>query len=150
VDRYFSILVFGTGSCVIDSRHHSITHGYGVLLKLFQIVFRFRIFSNIFLGLEKVLISFFLNNLLAEYFIAVAMTGLDQNMMQKNLSCKSLGEAQKNIFWFSIVMVIVNVFFLSLGVLLLYMYYNEYGGTALPTNMQKQGKVYNRSSVSKP
>ena len=46
------------------------------------------------------------------------MTGLDQNMMQKNLSLKSLGEARKNMFWFSIVMVIVNVLFLSLGVLL--------------------------------
>lgn len=51
-------------------------------------------------------------------FIAVAMTGLDQNMMQKNLSCKSLPDAQKNIYWFSVIVVIVNVFFLALGVLL--------------------------------
>lgn len=54
--------------------------------------------------------------------MAIAMTGLDQNMMQKNLSCKSLGDAQKNITWFSIVLVIVNVFFLALGILL-YQYY---------------------------
>ena len=66
--------------------------------------------------------NFFLKEFIGGVFIAVAMTGLDQNMMQKNLSCKSLGEAQKNIFWFSVVMVIVNVFFLSLGVLL-YQYY---------------------------
>jgi len=66
--------------------------------------------------------NFFVKEFIGGIFIAVAMTGLDQNMMQKNLSCKSLGEAQKNIFWFSIVMVIVNIFFLSLGVLL-YQYY---------------------------
>lgn len=68
--------------------------------------------------------SFFGKQFLGGIFIAVAMTGLDQNMMQKNLSCKSLGEAQKNIFWFSVVMVIVNLFFLSLGALL-YMYQQE-------------------------
>ncbi len=68
--------------------------------------------------------SFFPKQFLGGVFIAVAMTGLDQNMMQKNLSCKSLGDAQKNIFWFSIVMVIVNVFFLSLGALL-YLYYGQ-------------------------
>ncbi len=51
-------------------------------------------------------------------FIAIAMTGLDQDMMQKNLSCKNLGDAQKNMFWFSIVLVFVNLLFLSLGVLL--------------------------------
>jgi solute:Na+ symporter, SSS family len=66
--------------------------------------------------------NFFVKEFIGGIFIAVAMTGLDQNMMQKNLSCKSLDEAQKNIFWFSVVMVIVNIFFLSLGVLL-YQYY---------------------------
>jgi len=53
--------------------------------------------------------------------MAIVMTGLDQDMMQKNLSCKSLGDAQKNMFWFSIVLVFVNLLFLSLGALL-YMY----------------------------
>lgn len=51
-------------------------------------------------------------------FITIAMTGLDQDMMQKNLTCKSLGESQKNMFWFSIVLIPINLFFLSLGVLL--------------------------------
>ncbi|GAB1307508.1 sodium:solute symporter [Urechidicola sp. KH5] len=51
-------------------------------------------------------------------FIAIVMTGLDQDMMQKNLTCKTLKDAQKNIFWFTVVLVIVNFFFLSLGVLL--------------------------------
>jgi Na+/proline symporter len=51
-------------------------------------------------------------------FIAIVMTGLDQDMMQKNLTCKTLKDAQKNMFWFTIVLVIVNILFLSLGVLL--------------------------------
>ena len=54
-------------------------------------------------------------------FIAIAMTGLDQDLMQKNLTCKNIGEAQKNMFWFTVIMVIVNMFFLALGALL-YMY----------------------------
>ncbi len=51
-------------------------------------------------------------------FIAIVMTGLDQDMMQKNLSCRNLKDAQKNMFWFSIVLVVVNLLFLSLGALL--------------------------------
>lgn len=82
--------------------------------------------------------NFFFKEFIGGVFIAVAMTGLDQNMMQKNLSCKSLGEAQKNIFWFSIVMVIVNIFFLSLGVLL-YQYY-AHSLIELPMNAET-GKV---------
>jgi Na+/proline symporter len=82
--------------------------------------------------------NFFVKEFIGGVFIAVAMTGLDQNMMQKNLSCKSLGEAQKNIFWFSIVMVIVNIFFLSLGVLL-YQYY-AHSLIDLPMNAET-GKV---------
>lgn len=82
--------------------------------------------------------NFFFKEFIGGIFIAVAMTGLDQNMMQKNLSCKSLGEAQKNIFWFSIVMVIVNVFFLSLGVLL-YQYYQS-SGIEMPMNAET-GKI---------
>lgn len=82
--------------------------------------------------------NFFFKEFIGGIFIAVAMTGLDQNMMQKNLSCKSLGEAQKNIFWFSIVMVIVNICFLSLGALL-YQYYQT-SGIALPINLET-GKI---------
>lgn len=79
--------------------------------------------------------NFFFKEFIGGIFIAVAMTGLDQNMMQKNLSCKSLSEAQKNIHWFSAVMVIVNVFFLSLGVLL-YQYYS-FSGIEVPTATDK-------------
>jgi solute:Na+ symporter, SSS family len=51
-------------------------------------------------------------------FIAIVMTGLDQDMMQKNLSCRNIGEAQKNMFSFSAVLVFVNLLFLTLGALL--------------------------------
>jgi len=54
----------------------------------------------------------------AGMFIAIAMTGLDQDMMQKNLSCKNLGDAQKNMIWLSIILVFVNVIFLYLGAML--------------------------------
>ena len=82
--------------------------------------------------------NFVLKEFIGGVFIAVAMTGLDQNMMQKNLTCKSLKEAQKNIFWFSIVMMIVTFCFLSLGALL-FQYY-DYAGLTLPTNAET-GKV---------
>ncbi|HQQ95455.1 MAG TPA: sodium:solute symporter [Bacteroidia bacterium] len=67
--------------------------------------------------------NFVLKEFLGGVFIAASMTGLDQNMMQKNLSCSSLAEAQKNIFWFSLVMMLVTFCFLSLGALL-YQYYD--------------------------
>jgi Na+/proline symporter len=61
---------------------------------------------------------FFLKQFFAGAFIAIVMTGLDQDMMQKNLTCRTLKEAQKNMFWFSIVLVFVNILFLAMGVLL--------------------------------
>ncbi len=61
---------------------------------------------------------YFLKDFLSGAFIAIVMTGLDQDLMQKNLTCKNIGEAQKNMFWFYLVLVFVNVLFLSLGALL--------------------------------
>ncbi|WP_226391324.1 sodium:solute symporter [Penaeicola halotolerans] len=63
-------------------------------------------------------------------FIAIVMTGLDQDMMQKNLTCRNIGEAQKNMFWFTIILVIVNLLFLTLGALLYI--YAEAKGIAIP------------------
>lgn len=60
----------------------------------------------------------FVKQFLSGAFIAIVMTGLDQDMMQKNLTCRSLKDAQKNVFWFTIVLVFVNFLFLALGVLL--------------------------------
>lgn len=64
--------------------------------------------------------------LLGGIFVTIAMTGLDQDMMQKNLSCKNIGEAQKNMFTFTAVFVVINIFFLSVGALL-YVYASKYG-----------------------
>lgn len=72
----------------------------------------------------------FFKQFLSGAFIAIVMTGLDQDLMQKNLTCKNIGEAQKNMFWFTIVLVFVNLLFLSLGALM-YLYANE-KGIALP------------------
>jgi SSS family transporter len=64
---------------------------------------------------------FFWKQFIAGMLITITMTGLDQDMMQKNLSCKNLNDAQKNMFWFSIILMIVNFSFLMLGgVLYLY------------------------------
>jgi len=63
-------------------------------------------------------------------FIAIAMTGLDQEIMQKNLTCKTLGDAQKNMFWFSLTIVFVNLLFLTLGALLYI--YSAQKGLAIP------------------
>ena len=62
--------------------------------------------------------KFFWKQFASGAFITIVMTGLDQDLMQKNLACRSLRDAQKNMFWFTLTLVAVNVFFLTLGVLL--------------------------------
>ena len=68
----------------------------------------------------------FLKQFLSGVFMAIVMTGLDQDQMQKNLSCKNLGEAKKNMFVFSTILIVVDLLFLSLGALL-YIYSSEIG-----------------------
>jgi Na+/proline symporter len=62
---------------------------------------------------------FFIKQFFSGMFITIVMTGLDQEMMQKNLSCRNIREAQKNMFTFSGILVGVNLLFLFLGALLL-------------------------------
>ncbi|HYV93209.1 MAG TPA: sodium:solute symporter [Chitinophagales bacterium] len=62
--------------------------------------------------------KYFFKQFLSGVFITIAMTGLDQEMMQKNLSCRSLNEAKKNMFTFSFILVLVNLLFLMLGAVL--------------------------------
>jgi Na+/proline symporter len=69
---------------------------------------------------------YFWKQFLGGMFTTIAMTGLDQDMMQKNLSCKSLKEAQKNMVSYGFGFLPVNIIFLSLGILL-YMYAREVG-----------------------
>jgi len=78
----------------------------------------------------------FIKQFFAGMFIAIAMTGLDQDLMQKNLTCKNLREAQKNMFSFVVVLVLVNFVFLVMGALL-YLYADAQN-IALPS---KAGKI---------
>jgi SSS family transporter len=76
--------------------------------------------------------KFFVKQILSGAFITITMTGLDQDMMQKNLTCKSLRDAQKNVLTSSFFFVVVNVLFMSLGAALIY--YAQETGLQLPTN----------------
>lgn len=62
--------------------------------------------------------QYFWKQFISGAFITIVMTGLDQDMMQKNLSCKNLKDAQKNMMWFTVILVIANLMFLVLGLLL--------------------------------
>ena len=61
----------------------------------------------------------FVKQFLSGVFIVIVMTGLDQDMMQKNLSCRNLKEAQKNMYWYGLAFTPVNFLFLCMGILLL-------------------------------
>jgi Na+/proline symporter len=72
--------------------------------------------------------GYFLKQIVGGAFITIAMTGLDQEMMQKNISVKNLKDSQKNMLSFSVILVFVNLLFLLLGGLLyLYAYHNGAG-----------------------
>lgn len=73
---------------------------------------------------------YFWKQFLGGAFIALTMTGMDQEIMQKNLTCRTLGDAQKNMFWFSLITAVVNLLFLVLGALLYI--YSETHGLAIP------------------
>ncbi len=83
--------------------------------------------------------KFFVKQILSGAFITITMTGLDQDMMQKNLTCKSLKDAQKNVMTSSFFFVLVNVLFMSLGAALIY--YVQEVGLQLPVN--ESGVVVN-------
>lgn len=83
--------------------------------------------------------KFFIKQILSGAFITITMTGLDQDMMQKNLSCKTLRDAQKNVMTSSFFFVLVNILFMSLGAALIY--YAQETGLQLPTN--ESGVVVN-------
>ncbi len=74
----------------------------------------------------------FTKQFLGGVFVTIGMFGLDQDLMQKNLSCKNLTDAQKNMLTFTFVFVIINLFFLSVGALL-YIYANKMG-IAIPVD----------------
>lgn len=83
--------------------------------------------------------KFFVKQILSGAFITITMTGLDQDMMQKNLTCKTLRDAQKNVMTSSFFFVLVNILFMSLGAALIY--YAQETGLQLPMN--ESGVVVN-------
>ena len=62
--------------------------------------------------------TFFWKQFLSGIFITIVMTGLDQDMMQKNLSCRNLKDAQKNMYWYGFAFIPINLLFMSLGAML--------------------------------
>ena len=74
--------------------------------------------------------KYWVKQLLAGMFITITMTGLDQDMMQKNLTCRTLRDAQKNVMTSSLLFIVVNILFLSLGAALLA--YADQTGFVLP------------------
>ncbi|MBK6609770.1 MAG: sodium:solute symporter [Sphingobacteriales bacterium] len=76
--------------------------------------------------------NYFFKQFLSGAFIAIAMTGLDQDLMQKNNSCRSLPEAQKNMLTSSTILLFVNMCFVGLGALLYV--YAQAKGLVLPKN----------------
>jgi Na+/proline symporter len=87
-------------------------------------------YSKVFFYEDYMKGNFVLKQILGGIFVTIAMVGLDQDLMQKNLSCKNIGEAQKNMFTFTGIFVVINIFFLSVGALL-YLY-AEKNGIAVP------------------
>jgi len=90
-------------------------------------------YSKIFFFDDYMKGTYFVKQILGGIFVTIAMVGLDQDLMQKNLSCATIGEAQKNMFTFTGIFVIINIFFLSVGALL-YIYANK-NGIAVPTDL---------------
>jgi SSS family transporter len=88
----------------------------------------FEKYSSVFVTDSFLVKNHFLKSFTGGIFITICMTGLDQDMMQKNLSCKNLKEAQKNMVAFSFVLVLVTGLFMLLGALL-YIYAQREGIT---------------------
>ena len=90
-------------------------------------------YSKIFFFDDYMKGTYFVKQILGGIFVTIAMVGLDQDLMQKNLSCATIGEAQKNMFTFTGIFVIINIFFLSVGALLYI--YAEKNGVSVPTDL---------------
>ena len=95
--------------------------------------------SRIFVMDDWVSKQNFWKQFLSGVFIVIVMTGLDQDMMQKNLTCKTLREAQKDMCAYGVAFVPANLLFLSLGVLLVMFGLPEKGDALLPAFVQQSG-----------
>ena len=95
--------------------------------------------SRIFVFDDWVSKQNFWKQFLSGVFIVIVMTGLDQDMMQKNLTCRSLREAQKDMCTYGVAFVPANLLFLSLGVLLVMLGRQETGDALLPAFVASSG-----------
>jgi Na+/proline symporter len=127
----FFLVAVGITVYVIASELHLDFHGLTQTITKSEYSKVF--FFNDFLGNKL----HFVKQFLAGILICVSMTGLDQDLMQKNLSCRNIKDAQKNMLVFSVIMVVVNFMFLCLGVFLYLFAQNK--GIALP--MTDAGKI---------
>lgn len=119
-------MLIAVGICIV-----TVSEDLGLNISNFSTFIAESSFSKTFFLDDISSTKYFWKQFLSGAFIAIVMTGLDQDMMQKNLTCKSLKEAQKNMFWFTIVLTIANFFFLVLGLL-----FTEY---ALKYNIDAHG-----------
>ena len=115
---FMLIAVFATISIILNKLDWSIT-------ELFSSE-EFKNYSKTFFFDDVNNKKFFLKSFLGGMFIAIAMTGLDQDMMQKNLTCKNTKEAQWNVISLGFVLIVVNFIFLVLGALL-FIYAEKFG-----------------------
>ena len=95
--------------------------------------------SRIFVFDDWVSKQNFWKQFLSGVFIVIVMTGLDQDMMQKNLTCSTLKDAQKDMCTYGVAFVPANLLFLSLGVLLVMLGYQETGDALLPAFVAQSG-----------
>ena len=95
--------------------------------------------SSIFVFDDWVSKQNFWKQFLSGVFIVIVMTGLDQDMMQKNMTCKSLREAQKDMCTYGVAFVPANLLFLSLGVLLVMLGEKGTSDALLPGYVQRSG-----------
>jgi Na+/proline symporter len=104
-----SFMLIGLVICLIYILNN-LNLSFGEALSMLESKGYTRIFDTNFLNK-----SFFLKNIIGGAVIAIAMTGLDQEMMQKNISVRTVGDSQKNIYTFTIILIVVNLLFLILG-----------------------------------
>jgi len=107
---------------ICDSLHYDLPHAFEAVKN--------SNYSKIFFWEDAMKGNFVAKQIIGGIFVTLAMVGLDQDLMQKNLSCPTIGEAQKNMFTFTGIFVIINLFFLSVGALL-YLY-AEKNGISVP------------------
>jgi Na+/proline symporter len=112
LQTFFLVLsVFLTLYFVCDSLNLSIPHAFETIKN--------SSYSKIFFVDDFLSSKFHVSKqFIGGIFVTIAMTGLDQDLMQKNLSMKTIGEAKKNMFTFTGIFVVLNIFFLSVGALL--------------------------------